>query len=431
MNLLRANKNFLFMFLGRIITNIGDSLYYVAAMWLVYDLGGSAFYSGLAGFLILLPASFQFLVGPFVDKWAIRNTLVVTQLLQCALLLVIPITYQLDLLSVELLLLIMPLIAFIEQFSYPAQTKSLPLILGKNDLMKGNSLFSFAYQGVDLIFNAVAGILVASIGAITLYLLDSVTFAIAALFFRCINIQSQSNSTASPSKEKTVYGNLKKYFSELSEGFILVFHSLLGTFLIGSILCNFAIGVAMAVMPSYADVKGDSAIYGWLLTGLSAGSLTGALLGAWVGRFRVGAVIIIGFTIGGLCWTLSAIFSSALLSVLFFGLAWVPIGISNIIFSSAIQTILPNRLLGRVNSVTRSMSAIAMPVGSLLGGYFATLYDSRMLFSITGLGLLIISVVWIIHPGLRKLQKAMDLTASDFKIHIVEEKPDGLMQTND
>lgn len=32
------NKNFLFLILGRLVTNIGDSMYTVAAMWLVFDL---------------------------------------------------------------------------------------------------------------------------------------------------------------------------------------------------------------------------------------------------------------------------------------------------------------------------------------------------------------------------------------------------------
>ena len=57
----------------RIFTNIGDSLYYVAAMWLVYKLSGNPFYSGLAGFLTLLPSALQFLTGPFVDRWPIKT----------------------------------------------------------------------------------------------------------------------------------------------------------------------------------------------------------------------------------------------------------------------------------------------------------------------------------------------------------------------
>lgn len=100
-----------------------------------------------------------------------KNTLVITQVLQCILILIIPITHYFDLLTVHLLLIIMPILAFIEQFAYPAQSKALPLLLHKTQLLKGNSLFSFAYQGIDLICTTLSGILVALFGAITLYVM--------------------------------------------------------------------------------------------------------------------------------------------------------------------------------------------------------------------------------------------------------------------
>ncbi|PLR67760.1 hypothetical protein CYJ36_10555 [Bacillus sp. UMB0893] len=37
LDLLRSNRNFLYLFLERIITNVGDSFYYIAAMWFVYE----------------------------------------------------------------------------------------------------------------------------------------------------------------------------------------------------------------------------------------------------------------------------------------------------------------------------------------------------------------------------------------------------------
>ncbi|MGA9230563.1 MAG: MFS transporter, partial [Exiguobacterium oxidotolerans] len=63
---LLKNRNFMFLLAGRLVTNIGDSLYYIAAMWLVHDIGQSAFYTGLAGFVILSPKALQFLAGPLV-----------------------------------------------------------------------------------------------------------------------------------------------------------------------------------------------------------------------------------------------------------------------------------------------------------------------------------------------------------------------------
>lgn len=121
MKKLWKNKSFLFLFLGRLVTNIGDSLYYISAMWLVYDLSKNPFYSGLAGFLTLLPMTLQFAIGPLIDRWPIKRTIVITQVLQMIIILVIPITYFFDVLTVALILIIMPVSAFIEQFTYPSQ----------------------------------------------------------------------------------------------------------------------------------------------------------------------------------------------------------------------------------------------------------------------------------------------------------------------
>ena len=84
------------MFLGRIVTNIGDTLYAVAAMWLVFELGGSTFYTGLAGFLTIIPRFVQFFAGPLIDRISIRPLLIVTQIIQSIMLLIIPIAYFFD-----------------------------------------------------------------------------------------------------------------------------------------------------------------------------------------------------------------------------------------------------------------------------------------------------------------------------------------------
>lgn len=126
-------RNYGLLFSGRIVTNIGDSIYFIAAMWLVYDLSGSAFYSGLAGFLTQIPNILQFLIGPLVDRWPIRRTLVWTQALQAVLILLIPLAAWQGFLTVTLVLLLMPLLACIDAFAYPTETKALPLVLKKKN----------------------------------------------------------------------------------------------------------------------------------------------------------------------------------------------------------------------------------------------------------------------------------------------------------
>ncbi|MEQ3594890.1 MFS transporter [Bacillus albus] len=411
------NRNFLLLFLGRIFTNIGDSLYYVAAMWLVYKLSGNPFYSGLAGFLTLLPSALQFLTGPFVDRWSIKNTLVITQVLQCILILIIPITHYFDLLTVQLLLIIMPIVAFIEQFAYPAQSKALPLLLHKTQLLKGNSLFSFAYQGIDLICTTLSGILVALLGAITLYVIDSFTFAITALLFFSLKMPKQAETNTSLST--------KQYFTDLKEGFSIVFRSLMGVFLIGTVVANFSIGMTMAILPSFADSLGGVKSYGFFLAAISAGSLIGALFSSWVGKCNVGRVSIIGFATGAILWFLSTIVPFQWLSIFLFGLAWIPIGATNILFATISQVVIPNQYIGRINSVMRSMGTIAMPFGSLIGGYTANVFSSQLIFALASIGILFISLVWLLHPKLRALPKADEITADTFGVQFKVERGKG------
>ncbi|TKH12142.1 MFS transporter [Bacillus wiedmannii] len=411
------NRNFLLLFLGRIFTNIGDSLYYVAAMWLVYKLSGNPFYSGLAGFLTLLPSALQFLTGPFVDRWSIKNTLVITQVLQCILILIIPITHYFDLLTVQLLLIIMPIVAFIEQFAYPAQSKALPLLLHKTQLLKGNSLFSFAYQGIDLICTTLSGILVALLGAITLYVVDSLTFAITALLFFSLRMPKQTETGTSLST--------KQYFTDLKEGFSIVFRSLMGVFLIGSVVANFSIGMTMAILPSFADSLGGVKLYGFYLAAISAGSLIGALFSSWVGKRNVGRVSIISFAAGAFFWFLSTIVPFQWLSIFLFGLAWIPIGATNILFATISQIVIPNQYIGRINSVMRSMGTIAMPLGSLIGGYTANVFSSQLIFALASIGILFISLVWLLHPKLRALPKADEITADTFGVRFKVEHGKG------
>lgn len=416
MKKLWKNKSFLFLFLGRLVTNIGDSLYYIAAMWLVYDLSKNPFYSGLAGFLTLLPMTLQFAVGPLIDRWPIKRTIVITQVLQMIIILVIPITYFFDVLTVALILVIMPVSAFIEQFTYPSQSKALPLIIEKEHLVKGNGLFSFAYQGVDMLFNAIGGILVYLIGPITMFLADSITFAIATMLFSLVTIP-QKHSLLSQQETKLRY-SFKQYRDELKEGFSIVFHSLLSVFLLGAVVCNFAIGISMAVLPSYSNDKGGVEIYGFLLAAQSTGVLIGALLSSKLEQFRVGLSAIVMFAIGFTSWFLSAIIPSSMLAISLYGLAWIPIGAINVLFGAINQSIIPNSMYGRISSVTYSLSAIAMPFGSLLGGYLAEIFNSSIVFACSSCGFIMISIVWLLHPKLRKLPTVKEMKPETFLITV-------------
>lgn len=205
-------RNFSLMFFGRIVSNIGDSLYSVAAMLLIFELGGSTFYTGLAGFLSILPRIVEFASGPLIDRIPIRSLLIRTQFIQAGLLLLIPLAAGLDFLSVALVLTLTPIISTFNVLIYPAQLAALPKVLPEQELTKGNSLFSIAYQGVDIAFNGLAGILFVIIGPFALYLVNSGAFLIGAIIFLFIRFPKAPQVAATEEQaldKKTFHLRLK------------------------------------------------------------------------------------------------------------------------------------------------------------------------------------------------------------------------------
>lgn len=411
-NLFFLNSNFRNLFLGRLITNAGDSIYFVAAIWMVYQLGGSAFYTGLVGALTLLPKALQFMIGPFIDQWSLRKTLTTTQLLQFVLVLMIPIFSFFDLLTITFLLIIMPIISFIEEFAYPAQTVAIPKILESNQLTKGNSYMVFAYQGVDLVFNALAGILVTVFSVSMIFILDSLTFIIAALFFYLLRLPE--NKTDSFSEKQTLSHSFTNYRTQLKEGITYVRQSVLAKYIIVLVLTNFSIGINIAVLPVYAGDRGGAYMYGFYMASLAAGTLIGSLLSKLFDRFPLGKLYIISNSLISIFWVVSIITPFNSLSVILFGFAWLPIGVTSVLLISTLQRIVPEYYLARTFSVLESASAVAMPLGSLIGGTITVVFSASNVLIFAGLIFLLIAIIWIVIIDLRHLPRSSNVAPEKY-----------------
>lgn len=410
------NKNFTYMFLGRVITNIGDTLYAVAAMWLVSDLGGSTFYTGLAGFLTIIPRLIQFFSGPLVDRIPIRPLLVITQMIQAVLLLVIPLAHFFEWLSVTLVLIISPIITTFNMFVYPAQMSSLPQFVTSKDLTKANSLFTFAYQGIETACNAIAGILIVTIGAISIYLLDSILFVMGAIIFSMIQLSKQKPTTTTENSKVTVITYIKNYGTELKEGVSILTSKTFSRLLFGMIAINMVGGATFVVLPEFSKQHGGAEIFGLLLMAQALGSLLGALLTPYLNleRFGMGKVYAVAFLLSGMAWPLSVFSPWTWLMVTIYGLAWFPGGVTNILINTSMQKGIPKHLLGRVFSASFSLSGIAMPIGSLLGGIIGVMIGSVFVICLSGVVVFLVGLFWMIDKTTRKLPRTEDITETTF-----------------
>jgi len=418
MRSLLRNRDFARLFAGRLVTNVGDSVYYIAAMWLVYALTGDPLYSGVAGFLTMGPAAFQFLFGPLADRWALRRVLVGTQVAQGVLVLVVPLAAAVDALSAPLVLAVMPTLALLNQLVYPAQTAALPRIVDDDELVGANSAFSLAYQGTETVFNAVGGTLVALVGAVSLFLVDAVTFAVAATLFATLTVpeaDDAAEATGGPSDEPTDGeaepdatpvadgGTDPGYVAELREGIAFLRGSVLALVVVGAAFVNFAAGATFAVLPAFADTVGGAGAYGVLAAALAAGNFGGALVASRLEDRPFGRVSVACLSVSSVLWVGSIAVEPFPATVALFGLAFVPVGVVNVLLAALVQSGVPEGMVGRVSSVLGSASQVATPVGSLAGGAVAGAIGPAVVLAAGGAFMGLFALYWAAVPSLRRI----------------------------
>ena len=406
-----SNLDFLRLLFGRFVTNGGDSLYTVAGIWLVYDLTGSSFYTGLASALLLLPPALQFVSGPLIDRWPLIRTLVWTQLIQAVLILSIPVAAYFDHLSVGLVLITIPLLSFLNQFVYPAQNAALPRIVAKSQLTRANSAFSFANQGTNMVFDALGGVLIAMVGAVSLFVLDSITFVVAVLSFVGVRVPERPG-TGDQEAEVDVSG----YLSDLRDGVQWLRGTVFTEMMLTTAVTNFGTGIMLAVLPGFAAVRGGSILYGALLGAIGAGGLIGALTASRLTHIRYGTIRIIGLGVGFFLW-IGAVYSPwPVLTVVLFAITGIPMGVMNVMGQTLIQTVTPEELLGRVTSVDASVSTLTVPIGSFLGGIMGSLIGVVTTMAVAAVSFAFVSLYFAIRPRLRSLPAMENIDQGEFGI---------------
>jgi MFS family permease len=148
--------------------------------------------------------------------------------------------------------------------------------------------------------------------------------------------------------------------------------------------------MVFAVFPLYAVGEGSalglgSFGFGVLLTSTAVGSGIGSLLSApLVRRFGRGAVLWSTLGTSVVVPVAIALTSSPVLVGVTFAVFGLSVVLWNVVTVSLRQTIIPDELLGRVNSVYRFLGWGAMPLGSLAGGLVASVVGVRGTFLVAG-----------------------------------------------
>jgi hypothetical protein len=412
------NADFRRFFAGQFVTNAGDSLYTVAVMWLVFELSGSTVLTGVANALLLLPWLLQILAGPLVDQLPLKPVLVGSQLLQGVVVLALPLAATLEKLNVGVLFAVVPVLVLATLLMSPVQATLVPRIVDDERLSNANSALATVTLGLDMVFDALGGLFIALFSATTLFLFDSLTFALAALLFAGIVVPS-----ADTADDHTVESVLGSYVDDLRDGIDVLRGTVFVELVALTAVANFATGVTLAILPAFAsalptlgEVLGGAAVYGLLLGALGIGRLLGSVVAPALEGVAYGHLLLVGHSLAAVCWVAAVYAPSTALTVVLFGLAWVPAGASGVLTATLNQTVFPRDLLGRVSSTKGTASGATLPLGALVGGVVAELLGTTTTMGLAAFGFGFTGLYVLVRPRLRRLPAVADACPAAFDV---------------
>lgn len=117
------------------------------------------------------------------------------------------------------MIILITITIFYTQIKYPTQSKTIPLLIKKDQLLNTNSTINITYQKTNIIINSINNIIITTITFFPLYSINSLIFLITYLFILNINIPNITN----PTKNNPSYlQNLKKNILKIKNSLLLI-----------------------------------------------------------------------------------------------------------------------------------------------------------------------------------------------------------------
>jgi len=169
---------------AEVVSSIGSSMTVLALPWFVLVTTGSATKLGLVLGIGSIPfATLPLPAGSLIARIGARQTMVIADAARLPLLAAIPALYRLDALSFPLLVVLVALTGVCLAAHMPAQRLILAEVVGDEEsvIARVNAYLDGAQTAAPLVGPALAGVLIAALGAPNVLYVDAATFGFAAI----------------------------------------------------------------------------------------------------------------------------------------------------------------------------------------------------------------------------------------------------------
>jgi MFS family permease len=352
------------LWLGQIVSNLGDTFNYVALVVLVFRLSGSGLaVSGLVVTEIVPTLLLGPVAGVVIDRFDRRRVLVAADLVRAALIVGLAFTHV-----VWGVYAIAALLSAASTAFNPALQAVIPALLSEEERLAANSVAWSSGRLVQIVGASVAGGLIAWAGTTPAFLANAASFAFSATMITRLTIPRRGG----PARR----GGLGSWLEDAREGLAYARHDPFVARLVPiQALTSLAVGATSALLVVLAarHLRIGADGFAWLIAAIGVGALLGPFLSNWwtKGRYLDVRLLFVPYIIrgvGDVALGLVVGLPWALVILFVYGLN-TSTGV--VASNSILQTVIPDHVRGRVLTLLDVTWAAMRLVSLSLGGVLA------------------------------------------------------------
>lgn len=398
------------------ISVAGTALSTVATPWFVLATTGSAGRAGIVAFCATLPIALSAVVGgPLIDRIGRRRVSVGSDLVCGAAVAAVPLLYLAGGLRFWMLCTLVAVSGLVHTPGDTARAVLVPDLAehAGTSLARAASLFDAVQRGARMAGAALAGVLIAALGAQSALLFDAASFGASALL---VSVALRGLRAAQPQRTATPV-SARAYASEMREGYAYVARTrlLLAVILMVLVINGIDQGWVAVLLPVHAERHlGGATALGLLSALFGAGGLAGALVHGAVGhRFRRRTVFAVCVVLcGAPRFAVAGFTDSTVALAVTMAVAGIAGGALNPILTTVIYGRVPPTLRSRVAGVSTAGCELAMPLGGLGAGLLVDGAGLTTGLLVTGGAYLMASLCPAVFPAWRGLDEEPDDTGT-------------------
>jgi MFS family permease len=407
-------RDFRLVFAGETVSVLGDQFHFVALAWLTLQLTGSGLALGSVLMVAAIPRLiFLLLGGALSDRWSPRSLMLYSNVLRAVLVGILAFLVLTGRAELWQLYVIGAIFGVVDALFYPALSAIVPMLVNAATLPPANALLQGSQQFAALIGPALAGVVVALVQTGPAFVVDSISFAVAAIAIVFVlggrRVAKQAGSEGgekAPSILATIGAGLRYAWSDPAVRSLVLL----------SAAFNFAFTGPLSVgLPFMAEhtLGGGSATFGILLSGFGAGALLGAVTAGSIRRVpRLGTTVLL-IAIGlGLGLGLIGLAPNVIVAFGLLAAMGVGAGFLNVHVISWLQARTPEDKRGRVMSLVMIGSHGLAPVSYALAGLIVDVGPVPLMFGVAGAIVVVASLAGFASGVARQMAYATDEEAA-------------------